>query len=233
MGKNASINHILGKLPPVQREAVENLLSAAKPFKPVPSALRQWLAWMVLASLGVAGAAVLLGPQAGLLQKFTQFPSGAFLALVFLGSALAAWLGIASSMPAGEPGWFPKVLMGLILLSLFTMPFVFFASDDLRAVLDHDQTTGWFCFRTVLFVAAPSWALLGWIASRNASFHPGWTGAWLGIAAFLLGTGTIQTHCSHWECCHMLVNHMLPLVLFLVLPIWIGSFWFSRWNKRP
>src|SRR5580692_8127529 len=144
MGKNASINHILGKLPPVQREAVENLLSAAKPFKPVPSALRQWLAWMVLASLGVAGAAVLLGPQAGLLQKFTQFPSGAFLALVFLGSALAAWLGIASSMPAGEPGWFPKVLMGLILLSLFTMPFVFFASDDLRAVLDHDQTTGWF-----------------------------------------------------------------------------------------
>jgi hypothetical protein len=231
MEKNSSIDAILGKLPPVQREAVENLLSAAKPFKPVPSALRQWLAWMILASLGAAAAALLLGPQAGLLQKLTQFPSGAFLALVFLGSALAAWGGIASSMPGEEPGRGQRIFTAFLLLFLFGMPFLFFGRNDLGQVLHQDMAEGWFCFRTVGLVAVPSWLFLGWMVSRNASFRPGWTGAWLGVSAFLLGTGTIQMHCARWESCHMFVDHMLPMVFFIALPIWIGSFWFSRWKK--
>jgi hypothetical protein len=90
---------------------------------------------------------------------------------------------------------------------------------------------GWFCFRTVLGVALPTWVLSGWLASRNASFQPGWTGAWLGTSAFLWGTGTIQLHCAHWQCCHMILDHLFPLVLFLFLPVWIGTYWFSRWRK--
>jgi hypothetical protein len=122
--------------------------------------------------------------------------------------------------------------MGSFLFFLFTIPFLFFARDSLKAVLDHDMASGWFCFRTVILIALPSWALLGWRASRNASFSPGWTGAWLGISAFLLGTGIVQAHCSHWECCHVLVNHLFPLAAFIFLPIWIGSHWFSRWNRK-
>jgi hypothetical protein len=134
-------------------------------------------------------------------------------------------------MPGNEPGKFSKSLAFLILAALFTMPFLFFGKDDLASVFSHDMATGWFCFRTVFLVAVPSWALLGWIVSRNASFRPGWTGFWLGVSAFLLGTGIIQSHCTNWDCCHMLVNHLMPLWVFIALPIWIGSHWFARWEK--
>ena len=112
------------------------------------------------------------------------------------------------------------------------MPFLFFDRGDFSQVLHQDMAEGWFCFRTVAIVAVPSWIVLGWLASRNASFRPGWTGAWLGVSAFLLGTGTIQMHCARWETCHMFMDHMLPMVLLLALPIWVGSFWFARWKNK-
>jgi hypothetical protein len=118
-----------------------------------------------------------------------------------------------------------------LVLFLFSMPFLFFGEDSLSRVWVQNNEDGWFCFRTVVLVAIPSWILLGWMASRNASFHPGWTGAWLGASALLLGAGTIQLHCARWETCHMLVDHLLPLLVFIFIPIWIGSYWFSRWKK--
>lgn len=218
-------------LPPGQRRAVEGLLRQARPYRPVLSPPAQWGVWLGLAVLVAALSLAILHPQAGIVDILLRFPSGPFLALCFLGSAAAAWMGIASSVPDYEPGPVPKSLAFLTLTALFAMPFLFFEKDDPAAVLSHDMATGWFCSRTVFLVAVPSWALLGWMVSRNASFHPAWTGFWLGVSAFLLGTGTIQSHCSHWECCHMFLNHLMPLWVFIALPIWIGSYWFSRWQK--
>jgi hypothetical protein len=232
MAKYNAAQDYLKKLPDFQRKAVESLLSQTTPVNPTPSVARQWIAWLILSILVAAFSEAIIKPQVGLLERLAHFPSGPFLALVFLGSALAAWFGIASSMPGEEPGAKTRLFMGGFLLFLFSMPFLFFQPDDIRAVLAHDCVTGFFCFRTVVLVAIPSWSLLGWMVSRNASFKPGWTGAWLGVSAFLLGTGVAQAHCSHWECCHMLVNHLLPLVLFLFLPIWAGSYWFSRWKRK-
>lgn len=232
MNKDTPSNErYLKGLPPVQRRAAERLLRQTRPYRPVPSPLLQWAAWLGFAILVVTISLTLLHPQDGIGQVLSRFPSGPFLFLCFLGSGAAAWMGIATSMPGNEPGILSKTLTFLILAALFTMPLFFFEKDSLTAVLSHDMATGWFCFRTVFLVAVPSWALLGWLVSRNASFQPGWTGFWLGVSAFLLGTGTIQTHCSHWECCHMLLNHLMPLWIFIALPIWLGAHWFSRWEK--
>jgi hypothetical protein len=219
------------KLPDIQRRAAEKLLAQSQPFKPVPSVFKQWLIWLGLAVL-VAGLSLwIIKPQEGILEKLLQLPSGSFMLLLFAGSALAAWNGIASSMPGEEPGPAAKGWMIGILVALIAIPLFFFTSDNLSGVLEHNAESGWFCFRTVVLVAIPSWVMLAFMVSRNASFHPGWTGAWLGISAFLLGTGTIQTHCTHWETTHILVNHLMPMGIFIVVPIAVGSYWLARWKK--
>lgn len=231
MSQTHTAQDYLKKLPDFQKKAVEKLLDQNKPFKPTPSVLKQWLVWLGFSVIVVALAMTLIGPQMDLWDRVMDPASGSFLFLAFLGSALAAWGGIASSMPGSEPGSRQKILIAAILLFLFAMPFFFFEKDDWSSMWSHNVSSDWFCFKTVLVIALPSWILLGWMVSRNASFHPGWTGTWLGISAFLLGTGTIQTHCAHWERCHMLVDHLMPMAIFIFLPIWIGSFWFSRWKK--
>jgi len=221
----------LKKLDGVQRRAAEKLLSDTKPYKPVPSVWSQWLGWLAISAVIVTFTILLIKPQPQLLEKLSLLPNAFFMLLVFIGSALAAWGGIASSIPGNEPGAREKTLLIAVLLGLFVVPFLFFTPDTMQEVWSHSMASGWFCFRTVILVAIPSWILMGWMVSRNASFAPAWTGAWLGVSAFLLGTGTIQLHCEHWETYHMVVDHLLPLILFIFIPIWVGAFWFARWKK--
>ncbi len=231
MNERIQPNPNLKGLPDFQRRLVERLASEAKPHKPIPSVFQQWLVWFGFALLVVGIALSLIGPQFEIVERLTDLSSGGFLLLAFALSAFMAWMGIASSMPDHRPRPAPRIFACVLVLFLFSMPFLFFEKDNLSQVWALNMTDGWFCVRTVLLVAFPSWVMLGWMASRNASFHPGWTGAWLGASAFLLGTGTIQLHCAHWETCHMLVDHLLPLVLLIFLPIWVGGYWFSRWMK--
>jgi hypothetical protein len=221
----------LSDLPEFQRRLVEKLASEARPVKPAPSVTQQWLVWLGFSLLVVGVSLYLIGPQFEIEERLTEISSGGFLLLAFTLSAFCAWMGIASSKPDYIPRLAPRLFAGAWGLFLFSMPFLFFDKDNLSQVWAVNMEDGWFCARTVLLVALPSWVMLGWLASRNASFHPGWTGAWLGASAFLLGTGTIQLHCAHWETCHMLVDHLFPMLALIFLPIWIGSHWFSRWKK--
>ncbi len=219
------------KLSELQKRVVRELVDGNRPVKPVPPVLVQWLAWLGFALAVVAVSLSLIGPQFELAERLSDPASGGFLLLAFALSAFAAWRGIASSMPDDRPHWAPRVVAGALLLFLFSMPFLFFPKDTLAQVWALNTEDGWFCARTVALVALPSWILLGWMVSRNACFHPGLTGAWLGASSFLLGTGTIQLHCAHWETCHMLVDHLMPMLVLIFAPIWIGSYWFSRWRK--
>jgi hypothetical protein len=214
-----------------QRRLIDRLASEIKPTPPAPSPLRQWLVWLVFA-LAVAGTTLsLIGPQFEIWDRLSEPAPLGFLSLAFLVSAYAAWMGIASSLPDDQPQAWPKLLAAGLVLFLFAMPFLFFGRDTLADVWRLNDEDGWFCLRTVVLVALPSWAQLGWMASRNASFHPGWTGAWLGLSAFALGAGTVQLHCAHWETCHMVIDHLLPMLVLIFIPIWVGAYWFSRWKK--
>lgn len=231
MNKNNSFDRYLKKLPEAQRHAVAQVLAASRPLKPVPSVLNQWLLWMAVSIVAGLVAIAGLGPQPGLMHRLLQWSSGGFMLAVFLGSAVTAWNGIASSMPGNEPRPAHKALSGAIVLLVFALPVLLFTNDSLGAVWTHSMESGWFCFRTVLLVAIPAWCFLGWMVSRNAPFHPVWTAAWLSVSASLLGTGIVQTHCTHWEFFHVLVDHLLPMVVFLFLPMYAGSLWFSRWKS--
>ena len=218
-------------LPEAHRRLVDRLVAETRPLKPAPSVLRQWLVWLGSALLVTGATLSLIGPQFEILERLSELSSGGFLLTAFALSAFCAWMGIASSKPDHTPRPWPRFFAGALLLFLFSMPFLFFAPDSLSRVWVQNMADGWFCARTVVVVALPSWILLGWMASRNASFHPGWTGAWLGASSFLLGAGTIQLHCAHWETCHMLVDHLLPMLALIFIPIWVGAWWFSRWMK--
>jgi hypothetical protein len=231
MTKTNQSNPALDRLPEAHRRLVQSLSKDNRAPKPGAGPLQQWLIWMGFALLAVVLTLSLIGPQFELAEKLADLASGGFLLLAFALSSLAAWMGIRSSLPDHQPQLWPRVLVGGLVLFLFSMPFLYFGKDSLAQVWALNAADGWFCARTVVLVAFPSWVVLGWMASRNASFRPGWTGAWLGVSAFLLGSGTIQLHCSHWETCHMLVDHLLPMLVLIFLPIWAGSYWFSRWNK--
>ena len=231
MSEPSQTKSVFNRMPEAHRRLVERLVADARPVKPVPSVLQQWLVWLGFALLVVGATLSLIGPQFEIMEKLTDPSSGGFLLLAFALSALMAWMGIASSMPDHNPRLATKLFTAVLLLFLFSMPFLFFSGDSLSQVWAHNIADGWFCARTVLLVAFPSWVMLGWMVSRNASFHPGWTGAWLGASAFLLGAGTIQLHCANWQTCHMLVDHLMPLLALNFIPIWIGSYWFSRWKR--
>ena len=217
--------------PQAHRALVEKLVSEAKPLKRTPSVLTQWLVWMGFALVVVVATLSLIGPQFEIGERLSDPASGSFLALCFVLSAFCAWMGISSSKPDHTPRLVPRLLALGFVLFLFGMPFFFFERDSFSGVWFENMADGWFCAKTVVLVALPSWVMLGWMASRNASFYPGWTGAWLGFSAFLLGAGTIQLHCAHWETCHMLVDHLLPMLVLIFVPILAGSRWFSRWRK--
>lgn len=231
MSKEDAIGRYLKKLPDVQRQAVARVLATTRPVKPVPSVLRQWLIWLALSI--VAGGIVLagLGPQSGLLERMSHVSSAGFMVLVLFGSAVTAWNGIASSMPGDEPRLVQKTLGATILFLVLAVPFLFFAGDSWHAVWAHGMESGWACSRTVLIISVPAWCFLGWMVSRNASFQPAWTAAWLSMSASLLGTGITQAHCAHWEVCHVLVMHVLPMGVAIFVPVYAGSFWFSRWRR--
>ena len=218
-------------MPESRRRLIEGLAAGHRPFRPAPSVPRQWLVWLGFALVTVGAALSFIGPQFELRERLSDPASAGFLALCFALAAFMAWMGIASSKPDHPFGRGPWILAGVLLVLLFAMPFLFFDRDSLSRVFAENLADGWFCARTVVLVAFPSWVMLGWLASRNAAFRPGWTGAWLGGSAFLLGAGTIQLHCAHWETCHMLVDHLLPMAALIFIPIWVGSRWFSRWRR--
>ncbi|HVZ81026.1 MAG TPA: NrsF family protein [bacterium] len=224
-------SHNQASLSQAQRLLVEKLVAGNRPRRPVPSLWVQWLVWLVFAAGVSAFVLSLIGPQFEIVDRLQEPASGGFLALAFLLSGVCAWMGIASSLPGREPGPIAKTVTLLLVLVLFALPFLFFGQDSLAEVWTTNWSDGWFCARTVVLVAIPSWVLLGFLASGNASFHPGWTGTWLGASSFLLGTGTIQMHCARWQTCHILVDHLLPMLALIFVPIWLGSYWFSRWRK--
>ncbi len=231
MSESIHSKPIKNSLPKSHRDLVEKLVAENKSTPTAPTVLGQWLVWLVFSLLAVALTLSLIGPQFELQERLTDLSSGGFLLLAFVLAAFTARMGIASSMPDYRPRTAPRVIAGILILFLFSMPFLFFETSALAQALARDRADEWFCARTMVLVALPTWLILGWMASRNASFHPRWTGAWLGVSAFLLGAGTIQLHCARWETCHMLVDHLMPMLTLIFLPIWIGGYWFARWRK--
>jgi hypothetical protein len=83
----------------------------------------------------------------------------------------------------------------------------------------------------VLALGGPPWLLLAWLLSRNASMSPARTGAWSGVAAFLVGTLGVQLGCPNTHPAHLIVAHLLPVAAAAGCASAAGKFWFSRWKR--
>ena len=215
----------------VHGELVDRIVSQNSPNTRAWPAGKQWLVWL---GLSLVCMALFLGKM-GVLNDFTllshRMPPWAFLITAFLGSSLAAWEAISSSLPGRQTGKGYRLLSLVVLLALVFIPFIFFA----RGVEGLDLVTacrnGWGCIQGAVLAGLLPWIILGFMLSKNASFHPGWTGAWSGVSAFLLGTVTIQIHCPNWETGHMVFAHLLPVAFLTILTAFAGAFWFSRWKN--
>lgn len=216
----------------IHRGLVDGLLADTRPVSPIQSAWAQWGLWLTSSVLLMGLALAILKVNPALKSALIQMPSLTFVLLAFIGSALAAWEAIASSVPGRQTSRGYQIAALIVLLALFALPVLFFAPNNGSFNPIQTLREGWGCFTAVSLVGLPPWILLGWMVSRNAAFKPAWTGAWTGASAFLLGAATVQLHCPNREWGHVLMAHLLPVALFTVLASWIGLYWFSRWNKK-
>jgi hypothetical protein len=154
-----------------------------------------------------------------------------FILILFLGAGASAWEAIASSLPGREKGPRRKAFSLLLLVLVFSLPFFLLGGGSHGFDPWKELTEGWACFRAVSLIGLLPWAFLGWRLSKNAAFHPLWTGAWSGASAFLLGSLTVQMHCPNLEAGHVWMAHLFPVALFTLFAGWAGAFWFSRWKK--
>jgi hypothetical protein len=214
----------------VHDDLVGQILSNAKPAPSVTPALTQWFLWFA-AALVISGIALsMMGRDSS--DSLLNRPLGFLYVLTLLiGAGLAAWEAIASSIPGRDKGPVRKTISILLLVLIYALPFFLLngggqAFDPWKELVD-----GWGCFRAVSLVGLLPWALLGWRISKNAAFHPLWSGAWSGASAFLLGSLTVQMHCPNLEAGHVWMAHLMPVALFTLLAGWVGAYWFSRWRK--
>lgn len=193
----------------VHEDLLGRILSETKPVKRVPAPVLQWVLWFGLSIFSVVLflAAIHLQDMNGVVHNM---PSALFLLAAFLGSGLCAWEAITSGVPGRQTNTSYRLFSSLVLVGLFLMPFLFFKSGPGSFNLVSCCVSGWPCIQWGALAGFFPWIILGSLLSRNASFHPLWTGVWSGLSAFLLGTFTIQLHCPSWETGHMFVAHLLP-----------------------
>lgn len=229
--KNAKYSPSTLNMARVHDDLVGKILSDAKPAPPVTPALAQWVLWfgaalvisaLALGMMGMDSTQSLLGRPLGFLYVFT----------LFAGAGLAAWEAITSSIPGRDKGFLRKTLSFLLLLLVYALPFFLLGGEGHAFDPWKELVDGWACFRAISLVGLVPWIFLGWRLSKNAAFHPLWTGAWSGASAFLLGSLTVQMHCPNLEAGHVWMAHLLPVALFTLVAGWIGAFWFSRWRKK-
>jgi len=209
---------------------VGRLVSETRPVRRTLTPGLQWALWFLLSGGSVGFFLATLGPQAAG-AILGNLPAVLFLGAALLGSALAAWEAISSSLPGRQTGTLYRIgAVGLVLV-LMAMPFLFFPSAPGGFDLMGCCSSGWSCIRGCCLLGFLPWVLMVFILSRNASLRPFWTGLWAGLSAFLLGAFAIQLHCPSWETGHMFVAHLLPVALLTFPAALAGAYWFSRWRK--
>jgi hypothetical protein len=211
-------------------QIVDQVVREAKPMGLHLRPAVQWVLWLAASLLVMSFFWMRMGMQANVSQVMQQMPPLFFILFAFAGASLAAWEAIASSIPGRQTGKFYHALAVLVLIALVSIPFIFFAHPS---SLDFGKTlvNGIGCAEGAVFSGLIPWIFMGWMISRNASFHPWWTGLWSGVSAFLMGTITIQIHCPSWDMDHVLMSHLLPAAVGTIAASLLGAFWFARWKK--
>lgn len=213
----------------VHETAVEKILSTMKPSGTVWGVFQQWVAWLTLSLALMALLIIWMKPLPDL--DCMGLRQWSYIVFCILGSAYCAWGSIASSLPSFEPKTRHKVAVPILFSILFLLPFLLFPFKSAGLSLFEVIQQGWACFKCVSIVSLFPYVILGFLVSRNASFHAGWSGAWAGLSAFLLSSATAQIHCQIWESGHMVTAHILPIALIVFFSVLIGFWWFSRWVR--
>jgi hypothetical protein len=209
---------------------VNQMVQDVKPASVLIRPAVQWVLWLAASLLVMVFFWMRMGVQANVSQVMRQMPPLLFILSAFAGASLAAWEAIASSIPGRQTGKAYRVLAMLVLAALASIPFIFFNQPgplDLGKALSN----GMGCAEGATFSGLIPWIFMGWMLSRNATFHPWWTGLWSGVSAFLMGTITIQIHCPSWDMDHVLMTHLLPAAVGTITASLLGAFWFARWKK--
>jgi hypothetical protein len=211
------------------RDLVDQLVRDAGPVKCVPSAVSQWLGWLVLSLGAMAAVICFLHSGPGFWKELMNPGSALFILITLAGSAMAAWGAILSSLP-GRCCKVWRLPMAITMGILAVVPFFFFQSAT-GLVQGCNLSSNWDFFLVFLVGFIP-WSLLGYRLSKNAAFNPIITGAWSGLSAFLIATCTLYICCPCGSMGHMFIGHLLPVVAGTLLTASTGAFWFSRWDNK-
>ncbi len=109
------------------RQIVDRLTRDTKPAGVILRPWIQWLLWLALSLIVMAAFWMRNGIQDDVSKVLQQMPPLAFLLTAFAGVAFAAWEAISSSIPGRQTRRPYRIVALLLLATLFSIPFIFFA----------------------------------------------------------------------------------------------------------
>jgi hypothetical protein len=216
-------------MPKYQKNLTEYLSKDLVPRKSV-SIKTQWLGWLVPTAVVTALLLSFLKMRSDLSEMLQSFPFIILLSLLLIGSLLAAWGALETSVPGGEKKGRLKIFIAIGFWMMAFATIAFFTPCQTDNYMDH--STRYPCFLIVLATGLLTWLPLAFFIMFNAPLDPQKTGLWSGIAVFLVGTGIISLHCESHNLVHIFVEHFLAVFIYAYLVSQFSYYFFSAWKKR-
>lgn len=146
-------------------------------------------------------------------------------AAVLAATALWALFWRGKSMLGRKRAWL--IIFSVLIVGLLFGWKVFASSSFPDMTVPWERRPGYRCLGISLLFGAWPFAALCFIRHRSDSVHPRLTGAALGVVAGACTWLLVDLWCPVAYPPHLLFGHVLPVVLFALLGMWLGGRWIA------
>lgn len=212
-------------------ELIVRLVSEAGPVPQAASVRWRFVTWTFVSVPAVATLTALFGARPDVTTRLAD-PGYAFsLAVVGALALTAAALAIVTSVPDDRrpralralPVTIAAVWGGVLAGDLAT-------ETGIVAGIAADSGHFWCALQIAVMALAPGLAL-GRAVRAGSTIEPGWTGAWVAMAAAAAGAAGMAVICPIDLSAHQLLWHFLPVAALGTAGVFVGRRWLDRFAR--
>jgi hypothetical protein len=214
--------------PPTHGRLVAQLVSDARPVRPVWSPRTRLGLWLALQTLTL-GVAVEFGLRQDLGDHLRQPLFLLEVGALMVAGAMAAAVALRGAVPGmgrGRLAVTVSLLLGAAAVALVSLEPVVTIRSSSGFV-----ARGAVCVICILGYAAIPWTVLFVAVRRGAPLDAPIMGVCAGAAAFLFAAAAVRIACPIDEALHLLTWHAMPVALAAALSGVAGARWLDRWRQ--
>lgn len=204
-----------------ETELIKNLANSLKPKTPIESTPRLLLRWSLICLTCLVVGVSWLGFREDLFRETLDPRYILSNTLIALGTLGAATASLTWSVPGRSLGKLKTVLCfapHILWMGMVSLDFVLRPESS-----THTSSFGGLCASEIfLFALIPALLLFG-VVKRGAVLSKEKTGLAVVLASSGVGALAVQFTCHNNSPVHLLLWHVLPVVTFGALGLWIGK----------